>query len=201
MFSDNREIVFTAVEHPKAHERFRPEAIRDIDVVVLYDMWQKITDQAKSDFTNLVSSGKGLVAMHHCLASYQDWPEYEKIIGGLYYLKPRTVDGAQKPASTYKHDVDLGVKVADADHPVTRGVPAEFNIHDETYGGFGVLADSHPLLTTDDPTSTKTIGWWRTYGKGRVVCLQGGHDHLAYENANFRLLLANAIRWAAGRDK
>lgn len=30
--------------------------------------------------------GKGLVALHHCLASFQDWDEYPKIIGGRYHL-------------------------------------------------------------------------------------------------------------------
>jgi type 1 glutamine amidotransferase len=200
LFQDNTDITFTLVEHPQAHAHFKPEAALAYDVVVLYDMWQKIDDTAKADFTKLVASGKGVVALHHCLGSYQDWPEYEKIIGGLYYLKPRTVDGVAKPASIYKEDLDLKVKVADPTHPVTAGVSAEFAIHDETYGKFSILPDSHPLLTTDDPTSDKVIGWCRTYGKARVVYLQGGHDHFAYANPEFRKLLANAIRWTAMRE-
>ena len=199
MFKDNPDITFTAVEHPKAHELFKPEAAKDYDVVVLYDMWQKIDDAAKADFTQLIASGKGLVAMHHCIGSYQDWPEYRKIIGGIYYLKPQSVNGAEIPASVYQEGLDLKVKVADPTHPVTAGVAAEFAIHDETYGKFAVESDNHPLLTTDHPTSGKVIGWCRTYGKARVVYLQGGHDHAAYTNPDFRKLLANAIRWTAGR--
>lgn len=200
MFKDNPDIAFTTVEHPKAQALFKAAAAKDYDVVVLYDMWQKIDDAAMADFTNLIASGKGLVAMHHCLASYQDWPEYRKIIGGVYYLKPQTADGPEKPASVYQEGLDLKVKVADPSHPVTSGVSAEFAIHDESYGKFDILPDSHPLLTSDHPTSDKVIGWWRTYGKARVVYLQGGHDHAAYENPEFRKLLANAIRWSAARQ-
>jgi type 1 glutamine amidotransferase len=197
MLKDNPDITFTMVDHPQAHARFKAEAAIAYDVVVLYDMWQKIDAAAKEDFTRMVASGKGVVALHHCLGGYQDWPEYEKIIGGLYLLQARTVDGKQQPASVYKEGLDLKVKVADATHPVTAGVAAEFAIHDETYGKFSLLPDSHPLLTCDAPTSDRCIGWCRTYGKARVVYLQGGHDHFAYANPEFRKLLANAIRWTA----
>ena len=198
MFKDNPDITFKAVEHPQAQALFKAEAAQAYDVVVLYDMWQQIDDTTKADFTKLVASGMGVVALHHCLASYQDWPEYRKIIGGFYYLKPQTVDGSEKPASVYQEGLDLKVKVADPAHPVTAGVSAEFAIHDESYGKFDLLPDSHPLLTTDEPSSDKVIGWCRTYGKARVVYLQGGHDHFAYANPEFRKLLANAIRWTAG---
>jgi len=198
LFKKTPGIVFTMVEHPQAQAHFKAEAAKDYDVVVLYDMWQKIDDTAKADFTHLIASGKGLVALHHCLGGYQDWPEYEKIIGGLYYLQARDVSGTQKPASTYLEGIDLKVNVVDREHPVTAGVSAEFTIHDESYGKFNVLPDSHPLLSTDAPTSDKVIGWWRTYGKARVVYLQSGHGPEAYSNPEYRKLLTNAIRWTAG---
>jgi hypothetical protein len=88
--------------------------------------------------------------------------------------------------------------VADLQHPVTQGV-SDFDIHDETYGGFEVGAASHALLTTDEPTSGRVIGWAKTYEAARVVYLQLGHDHLGYENPNYRRLVAQAIRWTAQR--
>ncbi len=93
-------------------------AMQNPDVLVLYDMWQPITDEAKSDFVARLKEGKGLVALHHCLASYQQWPEYAKIIGGQYHL----------------------------------------------------------------------------------VYAELGHDHFAFENLNYRRLVAQAIRWTAKRD-
>lgn len=198
MFKDNAEITFQAVEHPKAHAFFRTDAAGTYDVIVLYDMWQPITEEAKADFVRVVKEGKGLVALHHSLGSYQNWDEYFQMIGGKYFLEPRTENGVKKPGSTYKHDVRFKVRVAGGDHPVTRGV-TDFEILDETYGGFGVLPGATTLLTTDEPTSTPTIGWAKTYGAASVVYLELGHDHNAFESPNYRKLVAQAIRWTAGR--
>ena len=183
------------VEHPHAHALFKSDAAKQYDVVVLYDMWQPIADEAKADFVNLLKEGKGLVALHHSLVSYQDWDEYAKIVGGKYLLKKEVVNGVERPASTYKHDVKFTVHLADANHPVTRGLK-DFDIIDETYGNFTVLPTVKPLLTTDEPTSTHTIAWTHTYGKSNVVYLQLGHGLTAYENANYRKLVTQAMRWA-----
>ncbi len=69
----------------------------------------------------------------------------------------------------------------------------------QIYWGFRVGGDVTPLLTTTHPKSGKPLGWARTEGKSRIVYLQLGHDHLAYENANFRRLIAQSVRWAAGK--
>ncbi|MEK7684904.1 MAG: ThuA domain-containing protein [Verrucomicrobiota bacterium] len=199
MFQDNPDITFQAAEHPKAHAWLKTEAARQWDVLVLYDMWQPITDEAKSDFVARLKEGKGLVALHHCLASHQKWPEYAKIIGGQYHLEKWVQDGAEKPGSTYLHDVKFKVKVADPTHPVTRGLQ-DFDIQDETYGGFEVKPESHALLTTEEKTSSPTIAWAKTYEAARVVYVELGHDHFAFENPNYRRLVAQAIRWTAKRD-
>lgn len=199
MFEQNPDISFEAVEHPKAHEALRPEAAARYDVIALYDMWQPIAEEARSNFVARLQEGKGLVVLHHALASYQQWPEYERIIGGKYVLPPPQGSTNRHAASTYQHDLDFRVRIADATHPVTRGV-MDFDIHDETYGGFVVAADVHKLLTTDHPTSTPTIGWAKTYSNARVVYLQLGHDKHAFAHPQYRRLLAQAIRWTAKRD-
>ncbi len=208
IFEDNPDITFKAVEHPDPkkqpdaadpfHPLLKPDAARSYDVIVLYDMWQKITDEAKADFVRLLQEGKGLVVLHHAIASYQDWEEYRKILGARYYLKPTVVDGVEKPRSQWKHDVKFKVRIADPDHPVARGVK-DFEIHDETYKGFDVRPEVKPLLTTDEPLSGPVIGWTHSYGKSRVVFIQLGHDHFAYENPNYRRLVAQAIQWTAGK--
>jgi type 1 glutamine amidotransferase len=196
LFQENTNITFKAVEHPKAHEYFEPAHTNEYDVVVLYDHWQPISPEAKSNFAALIQNGKGLVVMHHSLVNYQQWPEYEQIIGGKYHLTPWKENGIEKPGSTYKHDVDFTVKVAP--HPVTRGL-SDFRIHDETYGFTSTTASITPILTTDEPTSGKIIGWTKTYGKARVFCFALGHDHLAYENPALQQILRQAIDWTSGR--
>lgn len=199
LFRENTEIRFRSVAHPNAQEWFKPDAVREYDTIVFYDMWQEISDEARANFTASLREGTGLVALHHCLASYQKWPEFAKIIGGKYYLETYSRDGVKRPASTYRHDVKIHVQVADSQHPVTRGL-SDFEIQDETYGLFEVNPDIHPLLTTKEPTSGSPIAWAKRHGKARVVYIQLGHDHLAFESPNYQRLLAQAIRWTAKRN-
>ena len=199
LFRTNADLKVTEAEQPKAQAMFKSDKAADYDVIVLYDLWQDISDETKTDFINRLKEGKGLVVLHHALCSYQKWPEYEKIIGGKYNLDKTTVNGVEKPASSYKHGMHFTIHVADPNHPITRGI-SDFEIDDETYKDFDVLSDSHPLLTTDEPTSTKTIAWTRTYQGARVVYIESGHDHTAYGNPNYQRLLKQALRWAAKRD-
>lgn len=198
MFKDNPDITFEALEHPKAHAALTAEKAKNYDVVLLYDMWQDISETAKADFLALLKAGKGLVVMHHAIASYQGWPEYSQIIGGRYYLEKTTVNGVEKPGSTYQHDVKFTVVPAASPHPVIAGLK-KFEIHDETYKGFGVVPGFEPLLTTDEPQSNKVIAWAKTYDQSRVVYLQLGHDHFAYENPALRQFLRQAIQWTVSK--
>jgi len=88
------------------------------------------------------------------------------------------------------------VRVVDPQHPVTQGL-TDFVIHDETYGGYEVLPRAVPLLTTDHPESSPVLAWAGVWGRSRVVSIQLGHDHFAYENPNYRKLVSQAIRWVA----
>ena len=82
---------------------------------------------------------------------------------------------------------------------MTRGV-TDFDTHDEAYKWFDVAEDCHSLLTTDEPESNKVIAWAKKYERARVVFIQSGHDHFAYENPNYQQILRQAILWTARRD-
>lgn len=199
IFQDNPDVTFEVVQHPTAQVRWQAEPAKAWDVLVLYDFWQPISDPAKADLVARLKEGKGLVVLHHAIANYQAWPEYERIIGAKYYLEKQTVNGVEKARSLWQHDVDIAVRIANSQHPVTQGM-SDFTIHDETYNLFDVHPQVHALLTTDAPTSGKIIGWAKTYESARVIYLQLGHDHQAYENPSYRRLVANAIRWVGKRD-
>jgi len=199
MFQDNPDITFKAVEHPNAHAMLRPDAAKDFDVLVLYDMWQDISDQAKGDFVDWLKRGKGLVVIHHAIASYQTWPEYSKIIGAHYYLAKTNVNGVEKARSAYQHGVHFKLTIVDPAHPVTKGV-SDFEIHDETYKFFDVYETCHALVKTEEPLSNPVIHWAKNYGDARVVYMQSGHDHYAYDNPNYQKILRNAIQWTAKRN-
>lgn len=198
VFKDNPDISYQAVEHPNAQALFKADAAKDWDVLVFYDMHQEISDAAKADLVARLKEGKGLVVLHHAIADYQNWPEYAKIIGAKYYLEKTTVNGVEKARSAYKHGVHFKIQVTDPGHPVTRGVK-DYEILDETYRLFDVADDVHPLLTTEESESNRVIAWAKTYEAARVVYMQSGHDHFAYENPNFRQILKQAIAWTAGK--
>ncbi|GMV99568.1 MAG: hypothetical protein AMXMBFR84_07070 [Candidatus Hydrogenedentota bacterium] len=200
MFNANEEIVWVEAIHPEANVLYTPEASARFDVIVLYDMVQAIGDEQKANLVRLLKDdGKGLVALHHSIANYQDWPEYAAIVGGRYFLEDRTVDGVAYKKSTWDHDQHFRVTVADPAHPIAKGV-SDFDIEDETYNLFFPVPEATPLLTVDHPLSAKVIGWTHTYGKARCAYIQLGHGPTAYANPNFRALVGNAIRWASAKD-
>jgi len=188
-------VIITEVKHPNALAMFRPENRSSYDVVLFYDMPNVISEQEKKDFTDCLKEGKGMVVWHHAYCSYQDWQEYQNIIGGRYHETPWTgSDGVGHTASTYQHDVEFRVKVADPKHPVTNGIE-DFEILDETYGGGVVNPNVHILLTTDEPTSTPSIAWTNEYGNSKIVTVLLGHDNHAWTNQSFVKFLTQAINW------
>lgn len=193
------------IEFVHAPQKDDSELFEDVsdwkyDVILFYNMGQKMTPKRGKNLLALLEKGVGVVTMHHALAAWQDWPEFEKIAGGKFYLKPTEVNGVKRPTSGYKHGVDFTVHVEDPKHPITEGLK-DFTIHDETYCRYSVSPKAHVLLTTDEPTSEKAIAWAGTYGKARTCYLVNGHDAKAYANPGFQRLTANAIRWAAGKTK
>ncbi len=187
-------ITYQIEELPDAYKMFLPENRSKYDVLVFYHMWQEITEEQAVVLSACIREGKPLVALHHSICAYDDWPEYFNIIGGKYFHKPTTVNGITYPACSYIHDLHFKVKVVDPENAVTKGV-TDFDIFDETYKGYYIEDDVIPLLTTDEPSSNMVIGWTKTYGKARVVTLQSGHDAPTFENPDFRKILKQAIEW------
>ncbi|NUM56087.1 MAG: ThuA domain-containing protein [Candidatus Hydrogenedentes bacterium] len=201
MFDSMSGITWKEVVHPEANKQFTPEAAREYDVIVLYDMWQDITDEQKQQFVQRVKDdGKGLVALHHCLVSYQKWPEFRVMIGGQFTFDVVEIDGKKYGPNTFDHDQSFRVQIVDPADPVTKGM-TDFDLVDETYGGYYVANDVKPLLKVDHPKSAPIIGWSKTYGKGRVVYLQSGHDHTSFDHKDFRALVRNALLWTAAKSE
>jgi len=200
MFKSFEGIEYTEVQLKDHSEIFEDISNWDYDVIAMYNMTQNISKKRQENFKKLLDRGIGLVVMHHNMGAFQAWSEFKKISGGRYYLKPTEQNGKKIRGSTYKHDIDMLIKVADKTHPITRGL-ADFEIHDEGYKYCGFEKDNHVLLTTDHADSDETICWVRKYGRANVCGIQLGHDARAYGNASYRKLLLRAIQWSAGRLK
>ena len=190
-----KNITCQVAELPSAYDQFLPENRKNYDVLVFYHMWQKSTPEQEKIFADCIREGKPLVALHHSICAFDEWPEYWKIIGGKYLHKPTVIEGKEYPACSYIHDIHFKVAITDKKHPVTKGIK-DFDIFDETYKGYYIAPDVHPLLSTTESSSTSVIGWTHMYGKARVVTLQSGHDTPTYQNENFRKMLKQAIEWS-----
>jgi type 1 glutamine amidotransferase len=193
-------ITFRIAELPGAFDLFLPENRSKYDVLVFYHMWQNITEEQKKVFAECILEGKPVVALHHSICAFDDWPEYFNIIGGKYFHKPTTVNGKEYAVCSYIHDVHFNVRVVDPINPVTKGL-SDFEIFDETYKGYYVEEGVTPLLTTNEPSSTRVIGWSKKYGKSRIVTLQSGHDVATFENPNFRKLLKQSVEWVYNKGE
>lgn len=178
---------------PSNEEAFRRDLRGTYDALVLYDMSQRLSPDGQRRFREFAESGGGVVALHHAIVSYPDWPWYRELLGGQY-LEHAT---AERAASSFLHDQDLDVRVV-TPHPVTRGV-ALARIHDETYKGMWMAPTNTVLLATSHATSDGPLAWVSAYPQARVVYIQLGHGEEAHRDPGYRTLVTNAIRWVSRR--
>jgi len=188
-------ISYKIVPFPEAFSMFSSQKRNEFDIVVFYHMWQTITNEQKSNMIDCFRQGKPLVALHHSICAFDKWDEYMHILGGRYFHDSSVVGGIVFPPSTYKHDINVPIKIMDNSNPITRGI-ADFELFDEVYGGFYVEPGVTTLLTTNHPDSSPIIGWSHDYGNSRVVTIQPGHDTPAFQSPVYRKLLLQAIEWA-----
>jgi hypothetical protein len=199
LFNSIPSIVYDSLVQPEANALIASAEVGRYDVLLFYDMFDAITPAQEEAYIALLKRGASMIFLHHALVSYQQWPEFIKIVGGQYHTHPVVVNGDTLNAS-YEHDVAIPVKVEDKAHPVTRGLH-DFEIFDEVYGGVEILPGVKPLLSTTHPKSMRYLAWINHYGKSDVIYIQLGHGPSAFSNSNFRKLMQQAIEWSARQSK
>jgi len=195
MFDALAGIEYEHFQQPKANLKLVKDNAADFDVLVFYDMWKSISDAEKIAYLKLTQQGKPLLFLHHSIASYQDWPEFEKILGGKYVEKGRGVPVQEQ--SNYEHDVWVYTKVENVT-PVTRGL-SEPRFFDEVYGNVRISENVFPLLKTRHPKSMEIVAWENKYNNSKIIYLQPGHDYRTYQNEEYRKLLFQSIKYLAGK--
>ncbi len=153
----------------------------------------------KKAFTDAVRNGTGLLVYHHASSAFIGDDafsrEFEQVIAG----------GWRKQGNHGKRHV-FTVTLRKLDHPITRGLPAEFrHSNDELYQNSVMLPGSEVLATaysdkTIDPKNSgldEPVVWVAMYGKGRVCENVLGHDVLAMQSPGFQELLTRGVEWCA----
>ncbi len=234
LFDEMPDVGWTHVEQPAAEALFSVPAAEPYDAFVLYDMpgitftadgpvFSDPSPELQAGLATLLAAGQGFVFLHHALAGWPAWPEYAELMGGRFLYLPAEVRGTACLDSGYRHGVTHRVEVL-AEHPVTAGLPASFEITDELYLCQVFEEDVTPLLASDytftaenfysaahvvlrgrmhdnsdwpHAPGSNLIGWTKEVGASRIVYLQCGDDPVAYGNVHFRQLLRNAITWVS----
>lgn len=199
LFEGYEDIDYIEARQEDESEIFEDISEWDYDLMVLFNMTQGMSEKRQKNFIKLLERGVGVLAIHHSIGSFQQWPEYRRIIGAKYYLTATVENGVEYEPGTYKHDIDFEVYIKDSEHPITHGL-SDFLVHDETYKNCVFEADNRVLLTTNHPTSDEPLCWVRNYGKAKVCYIQIGHGPSVYTNPSYRRLVVQAIRWCAGRE-
>jgi type 1 glutamine amidotransferase len=161
------DITWSHVEYPAAEFLMNPEAGREFDVYLYYDLggWGTPTTlpgggrgrfypdpspRLKQGFEALLKAGKGQVFIHHAAAAWaHTWPEYSEVVGGACDWYSRvTVRGILDPHHGFYGNTPQVLTVADRNHPIARNLPASFNVTDEAYACAWFPDSVRPILTT-----------------------------------------------------
>ena len=231
---------WTHAPQPDAQRLLNPAACADFDAIVFYDM-PGITftradpptvmppppGEMMAGLRSLMDAGKGLVFLHHAVASWPATEEFAEIIGARFHYQPGTLRGVKYPDSGYRFNVTHKVQVLDPTHPVCAGLGSSFTLTDELYLYPVRTDDVVPLMRTtfpmNDPSQffsadaairgqrntndgwthppgSDLVAWVKNADRAPLVYLQFGDGPDTYANVSFRRVLENAVRWVSSTE-
>lgn len=193
-------IKYDKAKLPDQMDMLKPGLEKQYDVLVMYDQVKNLKPEQQQAFQALIEGGIGVVSLHHNIGANTGWDEFGKMIGAFWIRGPKTIDGQQFTKSASADGQSFHVHVADADHPITKGLQ-DFDLVDESYDKYYMDPRVHVLLTTEHPKNAKAMAWVTSYGKSPIFFLQLGHDDKAYIHPSYRQLVTRGIRWAASESK
>ncbi|MEI7729613.1 MAG: HEAT repeat domain-containing protein [Verrucomicrobiota bacterium] len=145
----------------------------------------------REDLLNFVRRGGGFLVVHAGGSSYEEWTEFQTLIGGTW--GKGTGHGPQ-------HEFE--VKFTDSEHPITRGLQP-FRTTDELWHRIATQPNKHVLATAFSALDKKGSGadeimaMVMDFGQGRCFNLVLGHNVTAMEAPGFQALLQRGTEWAA----
>lgn len=153
------------------------ETLSKYDLLILHYNGPRWPPATESAVLNFVRQGKGAVALHAALLDHStQWPT---LIGGEV--------GAPGERRVFT------VKFSEPRHPITAGLPGEFQISDELFPHVHLQPGTEVLATAQDQPQL----WVHSYGKGRVCYTAWGHDLASMHEPEFGATFTRAAEWAA----
>ena len=164
----------------------------DYDVVLLhFKNYREPQRNAamKANLEKFVSEGGGLFVYHFACGAFEDWADFDQLIGRVW-------DPQKPPHDPYG---TFTVQIADKAHPITKDI-ADFDIDDELYT---CLKDStvpiHVIAEAVSKIDGKThpMAFILEKGKGRIFHTTLGHDDKSLSSDGFQTMIKRALVWCA----
>lgn len=172
------------------------------DAVLFYTNGETdLTDAQKRDLLAFVAQdGKGFIGVHSATATAYGWPEYARMLGGVFDNHPWKVTAArvivERPGFPAMKGWSTGMTFTD-EHYQMRAEPYSRKDVD-------VLARLDPAsLDLANPGVHRAdrdfpVAWIKRYGKGRVFYSGLGHTNASWDDPRVRSMYLEGIRWALG---
>jgi type 1 glutamine amidotransferase len=186
---------------------FSPEILSRFDAVVFNNTSGDVfTPDQRQAFQGFLENGGGFVGIHAAGdSSHEAWKWYTDELIGTHFTQHTMKPQFQKAT----------VKIEDAAHPATKGLPSSWDRTEEWYSfdksprGGG----AHILATVDEKTynpegmfgkdlrmGDHPAVWTRCVGKGRVLYSIMGHQASAFAEPEYRQLLQGALNWVMRKE-
>lgn len=211
----------TALPEPKADPDFKPDFSK-YDVVISNFGWKAAPwpDETRKALETYVGNGGGLVIVHAADNSFENWLEFNKMIGlggwggrtekdgpYVYYNNEGKLvrDNSPGPGGSHGPQHEYLITVWDDSHPITKGMPKQWlHAQDELYDRLRGPAENLDVLATaySDPEKRGTdrhepMIMTIDYGKGRVFHTPMGHADYSFECVGFITTFNRGTEWAA----
>ena len=107
------------------------------------------------------------------------------------------------PDRKFKH-LETTLSVADAKHPITRGLPKTLSVNEEFYYRLKFIKDAgkiHPIMSARIDGADETVCWaWERPDGGRSFGFSGLHYHRNWREETYRRLVAQGVLWTMKLD-
>ena len=198
--------------------KFKPDFTK-YDAVVMNYVGESWPDETKAGLEKYMKEGGGLIIIHAANNAFPNWKEYNRMtaLGGwggrnekdgpyVYWKDGEFVrDDSPGRGGAHGRHWEYTVDLRDSDHPITKGLPANFKMaKEELYDRLRGQAENMTVLATSfaDP-ETKGSGRHEPvlmtidYGKGRVFHTTLGHSGQSMKGVAFQETLNRGTEWAA----
>lgn len=172
------------------------------DAVLFYTNGETdLSDAQKRDLLAFVGAdGKGFIGVHSAAATAYGWPEYARMLGGVFDNHPWKVTTAriivERPDFPAMKDWSTGMALTDEHYQMRAAPYSRQNID--------VLARVDPRSVDLENAGVHRsdrdfpVAWIKRYGKGRVFYSTLGHTDESWDDPRVQSMYLEGIRWALG---